>query len=137
MVKLISNLVLMMTLGFAPLTGIHAQHSDSMGMKTKSEEQIGEIREHLKEMETLMMQIQEESDPQKRAFMLETHAKEMEEMVVMMGGEGHKNMMGMERMDADEKMQEMEERMAIMEEMMEQVMGHTVENSKKLHEHKK
>ena len=40
-------------------------------------------------------------------------------------------------MSTDDKMKMMEQRMAMMEDMMGQMMGHTAEKAKPIHKHKK
>ena len=143
--KLLNNVLLIATLTVAPLTGVYAQPSDGMGMNAMSEEQTSKMQEHMKEMDTLLQQVKEEKDPGKRDAMLDSHAKGMEKMMNLMdgkyhgmrSGKKHKNMMNKGRMDANAKIKVMEERMAMMEEMMQQMMGHTVEKSKSIHKHKK
>ncbi|WP_339674273.1 hypothetical protein [Dasania marina] len=143
--KLFNNVLLIATLAVVPLTGIYAQPSDVMSVNGMSEEQTSKMREHMEEMDTLLQQVKEEKDPEKRDAMLDSHVKGMEKMMTIMdgkphgmgSGKKHKNMMSKGRVDANTKIKVMEERMAVMEEMMQQMMGYTVEKSKTIHKHKK
>lgn len=145
--KLLSKVLLVVTLGVAPMSGIYAEQTGGMSMNAMSEEQMGKMREHMKEMDSLLQRVKAEKDPDKRDAMLDAHAASMEKMTSTMAGKSHgmgsgkgnSSMMNKGKSDANDKMDMMEMRMTMMEEMMEQMMGHTVEKSKaksKLHNHK-
>jgi len=137
--KLLKNALLITALAVAPLSVVNAQH---MGM---SEKQMSSMQTHMKEMNTLLQNIKQESDPGKREVLLESHAKSMEKIMAMMKdkphamGHGKKQGRMMKKGSADEgaRFDMMEKRMETMEQMMEQMMGHTVEKSKSKHKHKK
>lgn len=143
--KLLSNVLLIATLAVTPLSSIYAQQNDSMGMGDMSKEQMSKMQEHMKEMDTLLQQLKEEKDPAKREAMLDSHVKGMEKMMPLMdgkahgmgSGEKHKNMMNKAHMDANSRIDMMEERMIMMEGMMGQMIGHTVEKAKTNHKHMK
>merc|ERR1712093_565340 len=92
-------------------------------------------------MRAVLDAVKSESDPEKREAMLHEHAQKMQDMMGMKDGKGMKGGMGMEHkhsdMSTDEKMKMMEQRMAMMEDMMGQMMGHTAEKAKPIHKHKK
>jgi len=143
--KLLSNMLLIAALTAAPVAGSYAQYNDDLGMRAMSEERMSDMRGQMKEMNALMEQIKEENDPDRRDAILDSHAQSMEKMLSMMDGKSrrmgsgkkHGKMMSKGRMDTGDKVEMMEERMVMMEDMMEQMMAHTVENSKTKHRHKK
>ena len=114
-----------------------------MGMKTMTDEQMSLMQQHMKEMHTLLANVKQETDQDKRDAMLAKHAESMEKMMEMMHGDAGdkaddgKSMKNHKAMAPDAHLKMLEQRMAMMEEMMGQVMGHTVEKSKKRHVHKK
>jgi len=137
--KLLNKLLLITALAIAPLAVVNAQ---PMGM---SEQQMSNMQAHMEEMNILLRNLKEEADPDKREALLESHAKSMEKMMTMMegksGGKGHSkkqgSMMKKGGMSERARLDIMEERMVTMEQMMGQMMGHTVEKSKFKHKHKK
>ena len=124
-------------------------HSDkeSMSMGMMNEAKMKKMQKHISEMDTLLEQVKKETDPEKREKMLHKHAQSMDDMMAMMHGEhkgkgssmGKHNMAKMKKgmqMPAEQRMEMMESRLMMMEEMVNQMMGHTAEKSKKIHEHK-
>ncbi|MAZ89967.1 MAG: hypothetical protein CL693_20210 [Cellvibrionaceae bacterium] len=137
--KLLNNVLLISALTVAPLAAINAQPMDM------SEQQMSTMQTHMKEMNTLLQNLKQEADPDKREALLQSHAKSMQTMMAMMeeksGAKGHGKkkggMMKKGRKDSDTRIEMMEKRMTMMEKMMGQMMGHTVEKSKFKHKHKK
>tara|TARA_B100001063_G_scaffold242719_1_gene271945 strand:+ start:1275 stop:1733 length:459 start_codon:yes stop_codon:yes gene_type:complete len=125
---------------FSPLsiTSAH-QHSDKshMPMNMMDDASMEKMNQHITKMNSVLEKIKQENDPAKREQMLNEHAKSMQDMMGMMHhSKGDSSMMHGKEMSAEMKISMMEKRLQMMEKMMEQMMGHTVENSKKVHEHK-
>lgn len=157
--KLLNKIVLITALLSVPLTATHAkQHSDKMGMgmemgnkmkgmgmgmEAMTDEQMSAMQQHMQKMDTLLAKVKQETDQDKRDAMLAKHAEGMENMMAMMHGNPNvkgddaKTMKNHSKMTPEAHLKMLEQRMAMMEKMMDQVMGHTVEKSKKGHVHKK
>ena len=164
--KLLNKIVLITALLAVPLAATHAeQHKDKMGMgmdmenkmkgmdmenkmkgmgmEAMTDEQMSKMQQHMQEMDALLTKVKQETDQDKRDAMLTKHAEGMENMMAMMNGDhaGKENDAKMMKdhtaMTPDAHLKMLEQRMAMMEKMMGQVMGHTVEKSKMGHAHKK
>tara|TARA_R110000737_G_C14613063_1_gene491356 strand:- start:3163 stop:3648 length:486 start_codon:yes stop_codon:yes gene_type:complete len=159
--KTIVTLTIASLMAISPVAVVNAQqnsdkepmsmgmmHSDkSMPMGMMDEAKMEKMQKHISEMDTLLEQVKKETDPEKREEMLHKHAQSMEDMMATMHGKhkgkgssmGKHNMAKMkkgEQMPAEQKMEMMENRLMMMEQMMNQMMGHTAEKSKKIHNHK-
>ena len=155
--KLLNKIVLVTALLSTPFAATHAeQHSDKMGMgmemgnkmkgmgmEAMTDEQMSAMQQHMQDMDTLLAKVKQETDQDKRDAMLTKHAEGMENMMAMMNGDptskgnDAKMMKNHAAMTPDAHLKMLEQRMAMMEKMMGQMMGHTVEKSKKRHTHKK
>lgn len=146
--KLLNKIVLVSALLSTPFVAPHAaQNSDKMGMgmgmKAMTEEQMSLMQQNMKKMATLLAKLKQETNPAKREALLAEHVDSLEKMMAMMNSgsliKGHdaKMMSDYEAMTPDAHLKMLEQRMAMMEEMMGQMMGHTVEKSKKINELKK
>jgi hypothetical protein len=148
--KLLNRIIFVSALLSTPFVATHAtQHghkigmSMGMGMKAMTEEQMSLMQKHMKEMDTLLAKVRQETDQDKREALLTGHADSMEKMMAMMNSgpssKDHdaKKMTNHEAMTPNGHLKMLEQRMVMMEMMMDQMMGHTVEKSKKRHEHKK
>ena len=129
-----------LTAGF--LTTAHAhQHMMDNGMEGNmmDEATMGAMEEHLSEMQVLLEAVKREQDPEQRQMMLREHAKSMRKMTELMGGESSEhirkgkhhvgNMSENKKANTSQKVELMEKRMTMMEQMMRQIMGHTAETS--------
>ncbi|MFQ3237269.1 MAG: protein CpxP [Paraglaciecola sp.] len=148
--KKLLTLTIASLLIISPVAVVNAQqHGDKkpMSMGMMDEAKMEKMQQHMSKMKTLLGEVKSETDPEKRQELLHKHAQSMGDMMAMMHGEnkgmGHsmdkQNMDKMrksEAMPSEQNMEMMEKRMAMMEQMMEQVMGHTAEESKMVHEHK-
>tara|TARA_R110001592_G_scaffold193850_3_gene441152 strand:- start:273 stop:758 length:486 start_codon:yes stop_codon:yes gene_type:complete len=159
--KTIVTLTIASLMAISPVAVVNAQqnsdkepmsmgmmHSDkSMPMGMMDEAKMEKMQKHISEMDALLEQVKKETDPEKREEMLHKHAQSMEDMMATMHGKhkgkgssmGKHNMAKMkkgEQMPAEQKMEMMENRLMMMEQMMNQMMGHTAEKSKKIHNHK-
>ena len=149
--KTLTSLLLASALVAAPIATSYAhQHTDKSDMPMMDSQMMKKMQTHMEEMQAVLDAVKSESDPEKREAMLHEHAKKMQDMMGMMegkdsmgmkDGKGMKGGMGMEHkhsdMSTDDKMKMMEQRMAMMEDMMGQMMGHTAEKAKPIHKHKK
>ena len=101
-----------------------------MGMM--SHEQMQAMHQHMEEMQALMANIQQESDPEKRKALMQAHMKDMQEGMQMMGGQGGmgSGSKDMSSMGMEERMGMMEKHMSMMQMMMGQMMEHDVEEHK-------
>jgi len=146
--KKFTSLTLITLLALSPLAVVNAhQHADKtqMSMGMMDEAKMEKMQTHMSEMNTVLEKVKKETDPQKRQEMLQQHAESM--MAMMHGSEmGKGQSMGKHKMDkmkkgdaampAEQKMEMMEKRLEMMEQMMGQMIGHTAEKSKILHKHK-
>ena len=142
--KTLTSLLLASALVAAPIATSYAhQHTDKSDMPMMDGQMMKKMQTHMEEMQAVL-------DAVKSEAMLHEHAQKMQDMMGMMegkdsmgmkDGKGMKGGMGMEHkhsdMSTDEKMKMMEQRMAMMEDMMGQMMGHTAEKAKPIHKHKK
>ena len=152
--KKLLSLTIASLLIISPVAVVNAQqHGDKnpMSMGMMDEGKMENMQQHMSKMNTLLEEVKSETDPEKRQELLHKHAQSMEDMMTMMRGDnkGMGHSMGKNNMDKMDKMKKskamppeqnmemMEERLMMMQQMMEQVMGHTVEESKMVHEHKK
>lgn len=146
--KLLNKVVLITALLSAPVVAVQGeQHTNKMnmgmGMQALTDEQMSAMQQHMQEMDTLLAKVKQETDQDKRDGMLAEHGQDMEKMMAMMHGgpegKGHnaKKMANHDAMTPDAHLKMLDQRMAMMEKMMGQMMGHTAEKSKKRHVHKK
>tara|TARA_R110001606_G_scaffold330727_1_gene478410 strand:+ start:8545 stop:9006 length:462 start_codon:yes stop_codon:yes gene_type:complete len=152
--KKLLSLTIASLLIISPVAVVSAQqHGDKnpMSMGMMDEGKMENMQQHMSKMNTLLEEVKSETDPEKRQELLHKHAQSMDDMMTMMRGDnkGMGHSMGKNNMDKMDKMKKskamppeqnmemMEERLMMMQQMMEQVMGHTVEESKMVHEHKK
>jgi protein CpxP len=149
--KTLTSLLLASALVAAPIATSYAhQHTDKSDMPMMDSQMMKKMQTHMEEMQAVLDAVKSESDPEKREAMLHEHAQKMQDMMGMMegkdsmgmkDGKGMKGGMGMKHkhsdMSTDDKMKMMEQRMAMMEDMMGQMMGHTAEKAKPIHKHKK
>jgi hypothetical protein len=91
-----------------------------------SHDQMTNMHEHMEKMQTLMKRIKSEKDPEKHHALLEEHIKAMKEGMHMMSGRmGMGDAKGaMKNMDAIQRIDMMEQRMSMMQMMMEQMIEH-------------
>ena len=146
----LTSFTLITLLAISPLAVVNAQqHGDKeqMSMGMMDEAKMEKMQTHMSEMKTVLEKVKKETDPEKRQKMLQEHANKMESMMAMMHGSemGKGQSMGKHNMDKmkkgmqmsdEQKMEMMENRLMMMEQMMNQMMGHTAEKSKKIHNHK-
>lgn len=106
-------------------SGAH-RHGAMMGMM--NQEQMQTMHQHMEKMQALMAEINQESDPEKRRALMQTHRQSMREGMQMMKGQGGmgSGRKGMSPMGMEERMGMMEQRMNMMHMMMEQMMDHDV-----------
>jgi len=146
--KTIATLAITSLLVISPVTTVNAQqYSDKnpMSMGMMDEAKMEKMQRHMSKMNTLLEEVKNETDPEKRQELLHKHGRSMEDMMTIMHGDnkGMGHSMGKHSMDKMKKSEamlstsNMGKRLMMMEQMMEQVMGHTVEESKMVHEHKK
>lgn len=149
--KTIVTLAIASLLVISPVTAVNAQqHADkqSMSMGMMNEAKMEKMQQHMSKMKTLLEEVKSETDSVKRQELLQKHAQSMEDMMTMMHDDnkdmGHSmgkqdmaKMKKSEAMSSEHKTQMMEKRLMMMEQMMGQMMGHTAEESKMVHEHKK
>jgi hypothetical protein len=149
--KTLTSLLLASALVAAPIATSYAhQHTDKSDMPMMDGQMMKKMQTHMEEMQAVLDAVKSESDPEKREAMLHEHAQKMQDMMGMMegkdsmgmkDGKGMKGGMGMKHkhsdMSTDDKMKMMEQRMAMMEDMMGQMMGHTAEKAKSNTKHKK
>lgn len=145
--KTIATLAIASLLIISPVTTVNAQHDGDkkpMSMGMMDEEKMEKMQQHMSKMNTLLEEVKSETDSVKRQELLHKHAQSMEDMMTMMQGNnkgmghsmGKNNMDKMKKSEAMPPEQMMEKRLMMMEQMMGQVMGHTAEESKMIHEHK-
>ncbi|MGB3727308.1 MAG: hypothetical protein WA981_16270 [Glaciecola sp.] len=143
--KTITSLLFASVLVITPISAVYAhQNADKHEMPMMKDQMMKKMQSHMEDMRAMLAAVKREIDPSKREAMLNEHAKKMEGMMGMMKSDdskGMNNMKGMKHkhddMSAEDKMAMMEKRMSIMEDMMEQMMGHAAEKSKPKHQHKK
>jgi hypothetical protein len=143
--KTITSLLFASVLVISPISAVYAhQNADKHEMPMMKDQMMKKMQSHMEDMRAMLAAVKREIDPSKREAMLHEHAKKMEGMMGMMKSDdskGMNNMKGMKHkhddMSAEDKMAMMEKRMSIMEDMMEQMMGHAAEKSKPKHQHKK
>lgn len=147
--KKLLSLTIASLLIISPVAVVSAQqHGDKnpMSMGMMDEAKMEKMHQHMSKMRTLLEEVKSETDPEKRQELLQQHAKSMGDMMTMMHGDntgmGHsmgKDKMGKmkksEAMSSEQKIQMMEKRLMMMEQMMGQMMGHTAEESKMVKEH--
>lgn len=151
--KTIATLAIASLLIISPVTTVNAQQDGDkkpMSMGMMDEAKMEKMQQHMSKMNTLLEEVKSETDSEKRQELLHKHAQSMEDMMTMMQGNnkgmghsmGKKNMDNMDKMKKskamppEQNMEMMEKRLMMMEQMMGQVMGHTAEESKMVHEHK-
>lgn len=108
----------------------HDHSGESMGMM--NQEQMMAMHEHMQDMQSLMSEIREEDDPERRQQLMHEHMQQMQGsmgmMESMMGGAGPGNdqtdssATSMQQMQ--NRMQMMLEGMQMMQMMMRQMMSH-------------
>lgn len=126
----------------APVAVAH-QHEDAQAHTGKMD--MPKMQNHMNEMQSILDKARVETDLQKRQQLLHQHAKKMESMMNMMSEGKSKHKMhkmgkhGMNKSNMTDKQRitMMEGRIAMMEKMMEQMMGNAAESTKKSHKHKK
>jgi TolA-binding protein len=124
-----------------------AQQTDSRKPQASSQEsdkQWAQMQEHMKQMQTQMEKIHKTTDPKERQKLMQEHMQSMREHMKMMHGAGGCMMMGMMArgdqsgtgkpdrgmncgmMDADpsHRQETLEQRMDMMQMMMDQMMQH-------------
>ena len=148
--KTIATLAITSLLVISPVTSVNAQqHGDKnvMSMGMIDEAKMEKMQQHMSKMYTILEEVKSETDSEKRQELLHKHGQSMGDMMTIMYGDnkGMGHSMGKQNMDKMKKseampsknnMEMMEKRMAMMEQMMGQMMGHTAEESKMVHEHK-
>ncbi|MFQ3220770.1 MAG: protein CpxP [Paraglaciecola sp.] len=146
--KTIVTLAIASFLLIAPVTTVNAQqHGDKKSMDMMNEAKMEKMQKHMTKMNTILEEVRSETDTDKRQELLHKHGQSMGDMMTIMHGnnEGMGHSMGKQNMDmmknsdvmpSEQTMEMMEKRLMMMEQMMEQVMRHTAEESKMLHEHK-
>ena len=144
------TLMIALLIAIAPLALVNAQQSsdnESMSMGMMNEAKMEKMQKHISEMNTLLGQVRKETNQEKREEMLLKHAQSMGDMMSMMHGEhkGQESSMTKDNMKAmkeekqisdEQRIEMMENRIALIEEMMGQMVGYTTEKSKPLHKHK-
>ncbi|MBS9869650.1 hypothetical protein [Vibrio alginolyticus] len=110
----------------------HGAQQGGMAMGMMSGDQMAGMHKHMHEMQSLMASIKQESDPEKREQLLREHHKSMQEgMHMMMGGTSAQH----SEMKMDERMNMMEQRMGMMNMMMEQMLESGELHQKQRHGH--
>jgi periplasmic protein CpxP/Spy len=131
---------------FAESDHDHQQGNDMKGagmeggmmMGMMDQEHMKKMHQHMQDMQKLMADIKQESDPQKRQQLMHKHMQTMQHGMHMMmgkmkGGHEMKDQMDMPSMQMDERMGMMEKRMNMMQMMMDQMMQHQAEEKKQQH----
>lgn len=110
-----------------------------MGMMT--DEQVEQMQAHLQEMQALMERVQQEDDPARRRELMQEHMTALREGMRMMGGgmmmgrgQGQGQPQGQGRgqgmnLSEEERLQRMQNHMAMMQMMMGQMMQHMAEEN--------
>jgi hypothetical protein len=97
----------------------HSMQQGGMAMGMMSHDQMAVMHKHMQEMQQLMASIKQESDPEKRKQLLQEHQESMQEgMHIMMGDTSAKH----SKMNTDERISMMEQRMGMMHMMMGQML---------------
>jgi hypothetical protein len=142
--KTLTSFLLASVLIAAPIATTYAhQHTDKSDMPMMEGQMMQKMQTHMEEMRAVLDAVKSESDPKKREAMLHEHAQKMQDMMGMMGGNNSmgmkdgKGMKGKKGMKHKHSEMSTEDKMAMMEDMMGQMMGHTAEKSKMVHKHKK
>lgn len=149
--KKLTVILLASVLTVVPLSVSYAHKDDNKadmqemsGKPIMNEQMMEKMQSHMEEMRAVLDAVKNESDTQKREAMLHEHANKMRDMMTMM--EGNKSMEMKDgkpmkhkhgEMSTESKVNMMEKRMSMMEDMMGQMMGHTAEKTKPVHKHKK
>ncbi|GHA12704.1 hypothetical protein [Oceanisphaera arctica] len=107
-------------------------HKGDAMMGMMNHEQMQTMHQHMEKMQALMAEIRQESDPEKRTALMQTHMQDMQEGMQMMSSQGGMSpgSKGMSPMGMEERMGMMEQRMSMMHMMMQQMMEHDVEEKK-------
>jgi hypothetical protein len=101
------------------------------------QEHMMKMHEHMQEMEKLMSKIKRENDPKKREKLMNEHMESMHKGMNMMNANMRgKHSKGSMEMTPDQHMEMMENRLDIMQRMMEQMMQEN-EEERKLHKEMK
>ncbi|NKJ69472.1 hypothetical protein EX191_17125 [Vibrio chemaguriensis] len=111
----------------------HGAQQGGMAMGMMSGDQMDVMHKHMHEMQSLMASIKQESDPEKLEQLLREHHNSMQEgMHMMMGGTSAQHA----EMKIDERMNMMEQRMGMMNMMMEQMLESGEIHQQQSHGHK-
>lgn len=111
----------------------HGAQQGGMAMGMMSGEQMDVMHKHMHEMQSLMASIKQESDPEKREQLLREHHNSMQEGMHMMMGDASAQH---DQMKVDERMDMMEQRLGMMNMMMEQMLESDEIHQQQSHGHK-
>lgn len=112
--------------------GSHDMQQGGMAMGMMSHAQMAVMHKHMQEMQQLMISIKQESNPEKREQLLQEHHKKMQAgMHMMMGDTSAQH----SKMNTDERMNMMEQRMGMMHMMMKQMLESDELHQKQRHAH--
>ena len=142
--KKLTSLLLASALVVAPIaTSFAYQQTDKSDMPMMDGQMMQKMQTHMEEMRAVLDAVKSESDPGKREAMLHEHAQKMRDMRGMMEGSDSMGMKAGKRMkhkhtdmSTEDKMKMMEQRMAMMADMMSQMMVHTSAKSKPIRKNK-
>lgn len=110
----------------------HDLQQGGMAMGMMSHDQMAVMHKHMQEMQQLMISIKQESNPEKREQLLQEHHKKMQAgMHMMMGDTSAQH----SKMNTDERMNMMEQRMGMMHMMMKQMLESDELHQKQRHAH--